>query len=201
MGIVLISCASVRTRTSTNKDNENSKKTSSKIAKNSKTKPSKFVQNSSSTVKDRFSDTTYIYLSDEVEPTNEVDSKNSERETPNADIYTKALEKYNRSEYNSACNDFKSFLEKYNDKDEVYYDAKYHLAECLVLNKSFDEAIDLFSIILSSQNVPNEIIQQTLVRMGQVYCMQNKMSLAQRNFERLKNEFPDSKYLPLATCE
>ncbi len=193
--ILISACGSVRSRSNSSKNpSDNSRTSKSGIAKKGSNK-SKFVQSSAVESRNRFADTTYIYL-DGANSGNEVEIS----ETSHEELYRQALNKFNNEDYNSACNNFKVFLENYTLRDDIYYDARFHLGECLVLNNSISEAIDIFNNILNSQNVPDEVIQQALVRLGQVYCSQNKMSLAQRYFTRLRNEYPKSIYLKVANC-
>ncbi len=193
--ILISACGSVRSRSNSSKNpSDNSRTSKSGIAKKGSNK-SKFVQSSAVESRNRFADTTYIYL-DGANSGNEVEIS----ETSHEELYRQALNKFNNEDYNSACNNFKVFLENYTLRDNIYYDARFHLGECLVLNNSISEAIDIFNNILNSQNVPDEVIQQALVRLGQVYCSQNKMSLAQRYFTRLRNEYPKSIYLKVANC-
>ena len=193
--ILISACGSVRSRSNSSKNpSDNSRTSKSGIAKKGSNK-SKFVQSSAVESRNRFADTTYIYL-DGANSRNEIEIS----ETSHEELYRQALNKFNNEDYNSACNNFKVFLENYTLRDNIYYDARFHLGECLVLNNSISEAIDIFNNILNSQNVPDEVIQQALVRLGQVYCSQNKMSLAQRYFTRLRNEYPKSIYLKVANC-
>ena len=193
--ILISACGSVRSRSNSSKNpSDNSRTSKSGIAKKGSNK-SKFVQSSAVESRNRFADTTYIYL-DGANSGNEVEIS----ETSHEELYRQALNKFNNEDYNSACNNFKVFSENYTLRDAIYYDARFHLGECLVLNNSISEAIDIFNNILNSQNVPDEVIQQALVRLGQVYCSQNKMSLAQRYFTRLRNEYPKSIYLKVANC-
>lgn len=193
--ILISACGSVRSRSNSSKNpSDNSRTSKSGIAKKGSNK-SKFVQSSAVESRNRFADTTYIYL-DGANSSNEIEISEASHE----ELYRQALNKFNNEDYNSACNNFKVFLENYTLRDNIYYDARFHLGECLVLNNSISEAIDIFNNILNSQNVPDEVIQQALVRLGQVYCSQNKMSLAQRYFTRLRNEYPKSIYLKVANC-
>lgn len=196
LSMLIIACGSVRSRSNSVKSNSDNSSTAKSNTSKKGNNKSKFVQNSEAESRNQFADTTYIYL----------DGANTETgievvEASQEELYHQAISKFNNEDYNSACNNFKVFLENYNQRDAIYYDARFHLGECLILNNSIDEAIEIFNQILNSQNVPDEIVQQALVRIGQVYCSQNKMSLAQRFFTRLKNEFPKSIYLRVANCD
>ena len=196
LSMLIIACGSVRSRSNSVKSNSDNSSTAKSNTSKKGNNKSKFVQNSAEESRNQFADTTYIYLDGaNVEEGSEVVEASQE------ELYHQAISKFNNEDYNSACNNFKVFLENYNQRDAIYYDARFHLGECLVLNNSTNEAIEIFNHILNSQNVPDEIVQQALVRIGQVYCSQNKMSLAQRYFTRLKNEYPKSIYLRVANCD
>jgi TolA-binding protein len=173
----------VRSRTAANRSN-NPKSRSGQGAEQRKVKKDE---------KDNSNDTTYIYLTPEINEHGETSDLTSE--------YWKAVDEFNNEDYANSCNRFKKFVEAHKERDSVFYDSKFYLAECLIMNQDLESAEKMLQYILEQQSVPSEIIEKSIVRLGHIYCAQNKNALATRMFNRLKNEFPDSKYLKVASCD
>ena len=121
--------------------------------------------------------------------------------SPVVQMYNSALNKFNAGKYEDAYFAFSDFTETYTLKDSKFYSAKYYISEYLITKNRFDDAVSNFIEILNSRIADDETMQQTLVRLGQVYCLQGKRNLAQRAFSRLLNEYPNSRYAPLAVCD
>lgn len=121
--------------------------------------------------------------------------------SPAAQMYNSALAQFNAGKYEDAYFMFSDFTESYTLKDSKFYSAKYFISEYLITKNRLDDAVSNFIEILNSRIADDETMQQTLVRLGQVYCLQGKRNLAQRAFSRLLNEYPNSRYTPLAVCD
>jgi lipopolysaccharide biosynthesis regulator YciM len=76
----------------------------------------------------------------------------------------------------------------------------FYKSECNILNNEFDSALSILSNLLEDKNLPSQIYEKTLVRLGQVYCVTDSKAKAEEMFAKLKKEFPNSIYLKLADC-
>lgn len=189
ISILVIACGSVRNRTGSKNAKSDTKTTN---LKNPGRK--NFQAQKPNVPKDRFSDTTVIYLTEESQYIASNDS-------PVRSQYEQGIKLFDSKDFTAACNIFKGIVENYTEKDDIYYDSRFYTAECLILANDVETAEKLFLNTLDAKNVPDFVTEKVLVRLGQVYCLMNKHSLAQRYFTRLKNEFPNSDYLKVASCE
>lgn len=182
---VSISCSSVRNRNAVKGKTSNEKYDKKSGSKAFKPKLEEAPM-------DRFSDTTVIYL-------NQV--QNFSEENPFYNQYQNAVYLFNNEEFSQACNIFRNIADNYSNTDEVNWGSKFYLAECLILSNDYPNAEKVLLAAINSPDVSEEFMQQYLVRLGQTYCYLKKYTLAQRMFDRLKNEYPDSKYIKVAKCD
>lgn len=139
----------------------------------------------------RFSDTTIVYLP----PVNlgVEGSIGSELET--------TIEDFNSENYDSACEKFKNLANTLIKGDSLHYECMFYEGECEIMKENYSSAINLLKQLLGASNLPNSVLERTLVRLGQLYCVGNKPKEAKKLFDRLRAEFPTSIYIPLANCD
>jgi len=127
--------------------------------------------------------------------------ENFSTENPHYNTFQNALYLFNNEEFSQACNIFKNLADNYKAKDDITWDTHFHLAECLILSNDYINAEKVLINAINTLSADDEFMQKYIVRLGQTYCYQGKISLAQRQFDRLKNEYPNSKYLKAAKCD
>ncbi len=190
--IIIIGCGSVRNRIGVKSKSDSKTNSKSSTKANSK---KNYQAQTPQIAKDRFSDTTVIYLSEDSKFMADGSS------SPFQNMYLQAVNFFNTQDFNSACNLFKNIVEKYQEKDDIYYDSGFYTAECLILANDLETAEKMLINILDASSVSSAILEKVIVRLGHVYCLQGKESIAQRYFTRLKNEYPNSEYLKVANCK
>jgi TolA-binding protein len=197
VALILFGCGSVRNRTgSKSKSDNNSNNTNNSIKGTAKSNPKKNFQAQKPVIlKGRFSDTTVIYLSEDSKYSADAGS------SPFQNMYLQAVSFFNNDDYTNACNLFKNIVDKYTEKDDIYYDSRFYTSECLILANDLETAEKLLLNTLDAPAISGNITEKVLVRLGHIYCLQNKESVAQRYFTRLKNEYPNSEYLKVASCK
>ncbi|GAB5464642.1 MAG: hypothetical protein Kapaf2KO_00780 [Candidatus Kapaibacteriales bacterium] len=84
-------------------------------------------------------------------------------------------------------------------ESEDYYSSMYYLGESYVAENNTDEAIDIFLEILESES-KGEAREKSLIRTGQIMCIDGDTAGAEVYFSLLQKEYPESIYLPLAQC-
>ena len=140
--------------------------------------------------KHRFADTTYIYISkmDKISP-----KKNSK--------FEKAVKIYESGDYDRSCEMFEQMKDTYAENDTAFYSVKFYRSECLIIEEDLYGAESILKELLYHANTPDPIMQKVLVRLGQVYCVLGNKDMAKTLFKRLRQEYPNSVYIPLANCE
>jgi TolA-binding protein len=140
--------------------------------------------------KHRFSDTTYIYLSKMEQP----------KRASNSD-FQKAVQIYEAGDYDTSCELFNGMRTEFTESDEIYYDVMFYCSECMIIEDDLYGAESILKELLVNPQTNNTIRQKVLVRLGQVYCVLGNSEMASTLFKKLKQEYPNSVYLPLANCE
>jgi len=140
--------------------------------------------------KKRFSDTTYIYLSKIDKPAN----------INNSD-YLKAVQIYEAGDYGKSCEMFDKMKNQFNESDTTYYNVLFYCSECLIIEEDLYGAESILKELLVNPQTSNSISQKVLVRLGQVYCVLGNKEMANTLFKKLRQEYPNSVYIPLANCE
>jgi len=146
--------------------------------------------------KPRFSDTTYIYLGNYTPPKEPTSSKESLSDELNT-----AIELYHNEKYNEACERFAQLLSLTNKNKKDYQVILYYTSECYIVKNMFDPAKKILQDILSMENLYDDIKERCLVRLGQIYCVEKNLEMANRLFSQLRREFPQSKFKKLADCD
>jgi len=142
-------------------------------------------------------DTTYIYYTSDDKYLPDPSEKSNDSESD----YYSAMAEFDMEKYESACAKLRTILKNLNEQDRLFYEIKYQLCECEMLNEHFDAAEQMLNGFLSNGGLTDNIKQKAMVSLGQVYCLQNKTRLAEEMFDRLKSQYPESQYLPFANCE
>jgi TolA-binding protein len=102
--------------------------------------------------------------------------------------------------YESACQKFEDFANTLPENDSLYYESLFFMGECKIVEELYLKAEQTFNKILNGIKVPNDIKQRAILRLGQIYCIQNKKDESEKMFSRLKKDYPKSIYLQLANC-
>jgi hypothetical protein len=179
--ILICSCSSVRSNYFDPKaQNEQDKQ---KIGELNKT------DNKGNNTDERFKDTTVIMIG-QAGDTNLV----------KPGILDQAISEFDSEKYEECCPKFRNISETISNGDSVYYESLFYLSECELIDKKIEEGRSNLELLVKDKKVPDTILQKSLVRLGQVYCVLNDKPKAQELFNRLKSEFPDSIYLKLANC-
>jgi len=178
--LFLISCSTVRnTKQVPQKTNQG--KNNSSISKSNLTKQTK----------PRFSDTTTVIV-----PPATVSSQSSL-----AKQFDDAVANFDKEKFDIACEKFKVFSQTLDQNDSLFYESKFYICECHISKNEISQAESGLTELFTDKHVPKNIYERVLVRLGQVYCVQNKNHEAEELFLKLKKDFPKSIYIPLANCD
>lgn len=147
-------------------------------------------------VKGRFSDTTYVYLGEYNPPREPYKS-----DIAKSDELKYAIDLYHKERYTEACEQFSNLLTKTNKMEKDYQIILYYTSECYIVKNMFEPAKKILQDVLSMENLFDDIKERCLVRLGQIYCVENKPEEANRLFRQLRREYPGSKFIRLADCD
>lgn len=141
------------------------------------------------------------------DPNTEVYSENisivANSNNDEADIvlsYDNALNLFNSGNYTSSLEKFKALSETLKENDTLIYETQYYIAECHIAKNEFSKAMDILKKLEITSDNKSEIMQKTLVRLGQMYCILNMKKDANGYFKKLKSRFPHSNYNKVANC-
>lgn len=115
--------------------------------------------------------------------------------------FQKAVLEFDVDFIEKACNKFDFFASTLNPEDTLYFESLFYKSECLIAKKEYKESEKILNRILRNEDTPSNIMQKTLVRIGHLYCVNNKPEMAEMAFEKLRNDYPKSKLIKLANCE
>lgn len=115
--------------------------------------------------------------------------------------FDEAVSLFNTEQYNRACPMFISFIGTLKQGDSLYYEAIFFHCECLIIDENINRAESMLNDVLNDRLLPNSVLEKILVRLGHIYCFQDRITLANRFFTRLRNEFPNSRYIAIANCD
>lgn len=115
--------------------------------------------------------------------------------------FQKAVLEFDVNFIEKACNKFDFFASTLNPTDTLYFESLFYKSECLIAKQEYKEAEKILNRILRNEDTPSNIMQKTLVRIGHLYCVNNKPEMAEMAFEKLMNDYPKSKLIKLANCE
>jgi hypothetical protein len=99
-----------------------------------------------------------------------------------------------------ACNLAEVLYNSLDSDSEEKWEARFYMGECRVAKNDLAAASRIFSEIMQSgdRGIARE---KTLIRMGQIKCLESQPAEASKLFIKLRTEYPRSIYLPLAKCE
>ncbi|TAL68611.1 MAG: hypothetical protein EPN82_10050 [Bacteroidetes bacterium] len=191
--IGLISCSSVRTNTSTRKQ-PLPKSIANKMQNTKQQEPSKQAVKP----KSRFTDTTKVVIKPNIRTTHvsintQLDSAifNFEKGSEEGDI-----EKRDKS-----CLEIRSFAETFAEGDSLKFEALFYKCECLIYKENYAEAEKELSDLINDKQIPNSVLERSLIRLGQVYCAMERSKEANAIFAKFNKIFPNSIYKEFANCE
>lgn len=204
--VVVSACSPVRSRESmkskplTNKESieekNETKANTSKLGKPEKKDIGKKHIEEKKPILKRFSDTTFLYVG-EYRPV--VDNKPTQiQKSAQLEL---AIKKFDDGDISSACEDISNLLQSVSKESGEYPEVLFYTAECYIAKNAFDPARKILVDLLSLDRLTVEIKEKSLVRLGQIYCVEGNKIEAERLFKQLRREFPSSLYLPIATCE
>ncbi|MBI5326023.1 MAG: hypothetical protein HZB41_12255 [Ignavibacteriae bacterium] len=191
--IIVISCSSVRTNTTTKKIPPSkslwAKKTELKLPGKSKQeiKP-----------KSRFTDTAKVFVKPNIRTSHT--SINSQLDTAIYN-YEKASEVNDVKNMDASCLEIKSFAETFAEGDSLKFEALFYKCECLIYKQKFHEAEKELNDLIKEKQIPNSVLERSLIRLGQVYCALERRKEAQAMFAKFNKQFPNSIYKEIANCE
>lgn len=171
------SCSPVRTTTMTKVKKEQEKPNGTKLNNFEKTS--------------RFGDTTYLALQD----------VKIEQQSDISQMLTDAVKLFKKGSYDKSCSEFSLLASTFAPGDSLFYEAAFYDCECKILNNNIIDAKIILKELLKDEYITNRVEQRVLVRLGQIECISDNKTKAMEYFSKLKEKYPDSKYLKLANCE
>jgi TolA-binding protein len=115
--------------------------------------------------------------------------------------FDNAAKHFDKDDYDKACKEMQQFAETFIKGDSLYFESLFLWSECLIVKDEIKKAEKNLREILADKRVPENVLEKTLVRLGQIYCVEGEKSKAEALFKRLRQQFPKSIYIPLANCE
>jgi TolA-binding protein len=178
-------CSSVKTRTVklTKTLDEQSKTEKSEIDKEKELKKIK------SKYHNRYDDTTVVNISSE-----------KKQNFDDLDLFNKALQHFDDGKYKEAEVLFSEIIKSIDKPNQKYYNIQFYLAECNIQFGENSKAEEILKQLTEKSTTDHLVLEKSIVRLGQLYCIMDKKDLAASYFQRLKREFPKSDYLHFADC-
>lgn len=195
----------------TNNDSNTSVSKSSKPKPKTSTKPDENKTNSKKEdekqqkvpppkPKIRFEDTTQI----EMEPIYAFKQIQADSKSKNNNPIEKEIENANKllenRELEKAKEKFSVLAATLPYGDSLYYEAKFGEIECLIAQNKIIDSKKLLQDLLKDSNINSETEEKTLVRLGQIECIQKNQTSAENYFNQLREKYPRSIYLKVANC-
>lgn len=151
-------------------------------------------------IKVRFEDTTKIEMEPiyALKPNQEISKKKSNNPIEKEiELTNQLLEK---GEVEIAREKFSVLASTLPYGDSLYYEAKFGEVECLIAQRNITQAKKLLQELSKDKGINAVTEEKTLVRLGQIECIQNNSQAANNYFNQLKNKYPRSIYLKVANC-
>jgi hypothetical protein len=114
---------------------------------------------------------------------------------------TQADELFKKKKIRQACDLYEQVSQTVAEGDSLDYEVRFMISECSSENQDFEKSLKILQALSSSEGIPDNVLEKTLVRLGQVNCVLEKKTSAAEAFTLLKKRFPKSVYLQLATCD
>jgi len=99
-----------------------------------------------------------------------------------------------------AEDEIRILLETGEDRDSVTDEARFLLGEMLVMQNKLSDARRQFSTVLKIVGLTENVREKALLRLGHVFCAEDKADDAEKVFKQFRREFPASSYTVLADC-
>ena len=144
-----------------------------------------------SQTKERFGDTTIINVKDNIKQQKPIIVMQ----------FDKASDNFEKGNYDEACEQIDMFTQTFAKGDSLQYESLFLKSECLIDKEEIEKAERILYNLYTTKYLPSSIMEKVLVRLGQVYCVEDRKKDAEKLFNKLKNKYPNSIYLPLANCE
>ncbi len=135
----------------------------------------------------RFTDTSYVQL-------------NLSKGSALTKLFDQAQEEFDLQQYDKAERGFAQLIETLDETDSLHPESRFMLAECSIQRGDYPKAYDRLQSLLATKNLNSSARERSLLRLGQVYCAQNKTDDALKTFQKFRREFPQSPYIGLASC-
>lgn len=185
--VSLNSCSSVKTRNAKKIAEPLVRQMQSEKPNISKSKDEPVVSNSK--YPERFRDTLVI------------NTDNSEIVTGlNTPEFQSALQAFDEEKYSLAYTLFKAISNSSKSLKTTIQWSKFYMAECKLAELSFQEPEIILKDLIENISVDQELKQQSMVRLGQMLCESDRKKEAEELFNKLKSDFPASKYKKYAKC-
>lgn len=135
----------------------------------------------------RFTDTVYVKL-------------NSMPENFENTKFSAANTVFDEGNYTQAQKQFIEVVEDPSTPDSIRFEALFMVAECSIQTSDYTVAYNNLMGLNGEKGITPYVHEKVLLRLGQLLCTQNDTQKAQTYFNQLKSLFPQSRFLPLATC-
>lgn len=112
-----------------------------------------------------------------------------------------AIEKFDDEQYSLACPEFSALAGTLLVTDSLYFEAKFYICECMLIDEKLDEAETKLIELASNSDCPTSIIEKALLRIGHIYCAKGNAKQANYYFDQLKRLNSNSIMLPYAECD
>lgn len=170
--------------------------------KEQQTKTKKSIDTANIAKKDkrtvRFKDTAVI----EMEP---IYAKKQKSENTKDNYISKEIDKANKlmdlGKFDEAMKIYLMLTSTLQVGDDFYYEAKFGEIECLIGTKKIEQAKELLLNLINDPQLNSETEEKTLVRLGQIECLNKDKSKSEFYFDRLRKKYPESIYLKVANCD
>ncbi len=142
---------------------------------------------STSAITPRFRDTTYQHLHDK--DANLV-----------VQSFAAAQSDFDEQHFDAAIKNCEQLIETLDDSDSLNGEARFLLAESWIQTNQLSSAADVLRSTLKLKTLHGDLHARTLLRLGQVCCLQNKGDEARQRFAEFKKSYPSSPFIQLAQC-
>jgi len=117
-----------------------------------------------------------------------------------ADDYVSALRLLEDREYERAAALFTRLADDPRTPDSLAAESLFYVGECAAAVGRLAHAQASYERLLRRSSLAPPLRERVLLRLGHVLCAQGQGARANELFAQLRQEFPQSRYLPLATC-
>lgn len=94
-----------------------------------------------------------------------------------------------------------TIVEYYSERDSLHWEALFQLGECFAVGGEYRRAMLLLGeLAYRDRDVPPDVHQRAIVRLGHVFCKLGDPGRAEHLFAKLFRLYPASIYRPLASC-